>query len=84
MPVEINNKQYLNLSEVLESAGVTRQTLWRWRQEGKVPVGRRYRGKQVLFTFDEVSVIREYANRIEPIDDAPEEQLKLFEYGNKE
>ncbi len=48
-------------------AGVTRQTLWRWRQDGKVPAGRKYRDKQVVFTSAESEQIREYAQRLEPI-----------------
>jgi predicted site-specific integrase-resolvase len=62
----------------LKTVDVTRQTLWRWRQEGKIPAGHRYRGRQVVFNPEEVSVIQEYANRIEPIDTAEGEQLSLF------
>ena len=66
--VEINGINYLRSSELLKSVGVSRQTLWRWRQEGKVPAGHRYRGRHVVFSPDEVKAIREYANRIERID----------------
>jgi hypothetical protein len=58
---------------------ITRQTLWRWRHEGVIPLGRLFRGRQILFNEEEVAAIRRYANRIEPI--APpgsEHQLNLF------
>ena len=38
MPVLVNNISYLTASEVLEEVNVTRQTLWRWRQDQKIPV----------------------------------------------
>jgi len=69
MPVEINGISYLTATDVLGQVPVTRQTLWRWRQEGKIPAGHRYRNRQVVFTAGEVEAIREYANRVEPIGD---------------
>jgi hypothetical protein len=45
---------------------VTRQTLWRWRRQGKIPKGSLYRGKDLVFTLEEASDIRRYANRLEP------------------
>jgi predicted DNA-binding transcriptional regulator AlpA len=78
MPFEIDGTEYLVASEVVEELGITRQTLWRWRRQGKVPPGRRFRGGQVLFTPAEVQAIREYAYRVEPIEKAPFGQLKLF------
>jgi predicted DNA-binding transcriptional regulator AlpA len=78
MPLEIGGKEYLVATEIVEELGITRQTLWRWRNQGKVPAGRRFRGGQVLFTLAEVQAIREYANRVEPIERTPSGQLKLF------
>jgi len=78
MPVEINGIKYLSATELLDTVDVTRQTLWRWRQEGKIPAGHRFRGRQVVFSPDEVAAIGEYANRIEPIDCAEAAQLSLF------
>jgi predicted DNA-binding transcriptional regulator AlpA len=78
MPFEIDGTEYLVASEVVEELGITRQTLWRWRNRGKVPTGRRFRGGQVLFTPAEVRVIREYANRVEPIENTHSGQLRLF------
>lgn len=67
MPININDVRYLTVTDLLKEVGVTRQTLWRWRQEGKVPTGHRYRNRQVVFSPEEVEAISEYANRIEPI-----------------
>lgn len=78
MAVEINGIKYLSATEVLETVDVTRQTLWRWRQEGKIPAGHRFRGRQVVFSLEEVTAIHEYANRIEPIDSSDTGQLSLF------
>ena len=78
MPITIQGRSYLTASDVLARVPVTRQTLWRWRQEGKIPAGYRYRGKQVLFSPEEVAVIEAYANRIEPIEPNGVRQLGLF------
>jgi predicted DNA-binding transcriptional regulator AlpA len=81
MPVDINNVLYLTATEVLGTVEVTRQTLWRWRHEGKIPAGHRYRGRQVVFSPGEVEVIQAYANRIEPIEVSHPGQLSLFNRG---
>jgi hypothetical protein len=67
MPREIDGVAYLTPQEILADAGVTRQTLWRWRQNGQIPLGRRYRQRQLLFTLEEAALIRSFANRIEAI-----------------
>ena len=79
MPTEINNVTFYSTSEVTREIGVSRQTLWRWRQDGFVPAGRRYRGRQVLFNTREVDAIREYANRLEPLPRGTSSQLRLFD-----
>ncbi|MGE0490455.1 MAG: helix-turn-helix transcriptional regulator [Vulcanimicrobiota bacterium] len=66
MPVKVNGDQFFRLGEVAEAVGVCRQTLWRWRQDGKIPEGRRYREKQLLYTHEELEAVREFANRMEP------------------
>jgi len=76
--VKINGIKYISAAELLETVDVTRQTLWRWRQEGKIPAGHRFRGRQVVFNPEEVVAIQEYANRIEPIDNSEAGQLSLF------
>jgi predicted DNA-binding transcriptional regulator AlpA len=78
MPVDINGTRYLTATEVLQRIDVARQTLWRWRQEGRIPPGHRYRGRQVIFNPQEVAAIEAYANRIEPIDDRNSGQMSLF------
>jgi predicted DNA-binding transcriptional regulator AlpA len=77
MAVEIEGVRYLTSAEVVESIKVSRQTLWRWRQEGHIPPGHRFRGKQVVFSPEEMDAIREYANRLEPIA-GEAKQLRLF------
>lgn len=69
MPIKIKEVNYLTVTDLLGEVNVTRQTLWRWRQKGKVPAGHRYRSSQVTFRPEEVKLIRAYANRIEPIKD---------------
>lgn len=81
MPVEINGTEYLQVTEVAETIGVTRQTLWRWRRDGSIPVGRKYRGRQIIYTHSEVEMIRLFAERIEPIDNQLRREKTLFEAG---
>ena len=78
MPIEVGGIPYFSAGDVAKALGISRQTLWRWRQEGKIPAGHRYRDRQVLFTVAEIEAIKEYAHRIEPIDASAANQLKLF------
>ncbi|MCU0834297.1 MAG: helix-turn-helix domain-containing protein [Chromatiaceae bacterium] len=78
MAIEINGLTYLLLSEVADQVNVTRQTLWRWRQDGRVPLGHKFRGRHVIYTPAEVAAIRDYANRIDPIEPSPSLQRDLF------
>jgi excisionase family DNA binding protein len=78
MPVQVGGQKYFTNNEVSEELGVSRQTLWRWREKGRIPAGVRYRTRQVLFTADEVETIREYANKLEPIEMGGARQLALF------
>lgn len=81
MPTVIHEVEYFTHCEVADQVGIDRTTLWRWKKEGKVPPGRRFRGNQVLFTAAEVKVIEDYAFRIEPISTADRDQLRLFREG---
>jgi transposase-like protein len=83
MPVQIGGMEYYTSNEVSEQLGVCRQTLWRWRDQRKVPAGVRYRTRQVLFTGEEVEAIRAYAEKIEPIELGGIRQLGLFPKGTK-
>ena len=71
MALKLSGSVFLTNGEAAETAGVTRQTLWRWRADGRIPLGRQYRGRVVLFTEAEVAEIVRYANRIEPLAPAP-------------
>lgn len=82
MPIEINGDRYVLATEAAETAGVTRQTLWRWRRDGKIPAGHKYRGRQIVFTYDELDLIQQFAERLEPADGAMEKQGTLF--GNRQ
>lgn len=74
----IEGVEYFTAAYVARTVGVTRQTLWRWRQEAKVPLGRRYRDRQILYTRSELASVAEYAHRLEPLDNASPDQLRLF------
>jgi predicted DNA-binding transcriptional regulator AlpA len=78
MPIILEGVTYLCVTEVVGSIGISRQTLWRWRDSERVPAGRKFRDGQVLFTPSEVQAIRDYANQVEPIGGTSSEQLKLF------
>lgn len=77
VPLLISGQSFFQAKEVAETIGISRQTLWRWRQEGHIPAGSRFRDRQVVFTEAEVATIREYAQRLEPVQVSPD-QLKLF------
>lgn len=68
MLIEIEGVEYFTASDIQREVGIVRQTLWRWRKARKIPQGRRYRDKEVVFTRAEVEAIREYSNRLEPAD----------------
>jgi predicted DNA-binding transcriptional regulator AlpA len=79
MPTQIDGVPYFSAAELVDELGISRQTLWRWRQEGHVPMGYRFRDRQILFTADEAEVIRRYAFRLQPADTSAPRQLSLFE-----
>jgi hypothetical protein len=67
VPINIEGVRYWLARDVQSDLSVARQTLWRWRKDGKIPLGRRYRDRQVLYTEAEFEAIRDYANRLEPV-----------------
>lgn len=69
MSVLVNEQEFFTATEVADDVGVVRQTLWRWRQKGKIPKGHRYRDRQILFTHQEREQIREFAHKLEPIEE---------------
>ena len=78
MPIVIQGATYYNATEVLAKIDVSRQTLYRWRQSGKIPQGRRFRDRSILFTPSEVEQITQFANHMEPIGQSPAGQMALF------
>jgi len=78
MSMQINGVTYFSAAEIAQELAVSRQTIWRWRQEGKIPAGHRYRDRKLLFTVREVEAIRQFANRVEPIDQSDAQQPDLF------
>ena len=68
MPLTIEGVEFFTNMEVTQKLGISRQTLWRWRADGDVPLGRRYRRKSVVFTKEEVDQIFAFANKVEPIE----------------
>lgn len=62
---------YYAAADVARAVGVSRQTLWRWRSEGKVPSGYRFRNGQVVFSEADFAAVRDFATRLIPVDGAP-------------
>jgi predicted DNA-binding transcriptional regulator AlpA len=83
MPTELHGRRFFSVGEVLADLGVSRQTLWRWREAGHVPRGHRFRNGQLLFDDDNVTALREFALRVEPLDAEPR-QMALFANGQRE
>ena len=84
MAIEVDGEVYLCVSEVVEHLDISRQTLWRWRTEGEIPTGHRYRGGRVVFSIPEVEKIEAYRHRLEPISvgsSSDSNQLRLFNGG---
>jgi predicted DNA-binding transcriptional regulator AlpA len=77
-PLEIEGRRYFRAIEVADEIKISRQTLWRWRADNKIPLGHRFRGRQIVFTAEEFETIREFANRIEPVSSTDIKQLGLF------
>jgi Helix-turn-helix domain len=78
MAIEIDGIVYYSAADIHRQLGVARQTIWRWRRAGKIPAGRRYRDKQVVFTAEELQAIRGYANRLGPAEPVGADQFKVF------
>ena len=57
MPTKVKGITYYTATEVAQYAGITRQTLWRWRQSGEVPSGRQQKDRRLLFTEEEANLV---------------------------
>lgn len=66
MELTIDGVKYYPAADLVRRIGVSRQTLWRWRKQEKVPSGYHYRDGRLYFTEDECRAVMEYANHIEP------------------
>lgn len=73
----------MSVAEISRYIGISRQTLWRWRREGKVPIGNCCRDRKVLFTDSEADEIRSSADRVEPIGQSDDHQPSLFKQEGK-
>jgi len=63
MPIKIAGKDYLQIQEVAEMLGVSRQTLQRWFREGKAAdVTRDHRGWRV-FNQSDVDRLRQVVHK---------------------
>src|ERR1700720_3302334 len=78
IPVAIEGTVYFSATDVAAVLKISRQTLWRWRRAGKIPLGHRFRDGQTFFTQSEVEEIKSFAHRIIPIDPTDRDQLELF------
>ncbi len=85
MPLEVDGVKYFSADEVADRAEVSRQTLWRWRQDCLVPAGRKYRGRRLLFSEDDLQAVLEFAHRIQPVqlgrDDEGDSSVRIREGG---
>ncbi len=78
MPVKIEGVNYVSSTEVLDEFDISRQTLWRWRTQGKIPAGHKFRDGRILFSDSELEEIRRFATHLEPLDQLVNNQLDLF------
>ena len=67
MPHLIEGRRFLTIEDAATTFSVSRQSLWRWRKEGRIPAGHRLRNRQVVFSEAEFQQIRDYATWLEPI-----------------
>lgn len=78
MPIEVQGARYFLATEVASELNVSRQTLWRWRQQGKIPAGHKLRDRHVVFSEEEVRAARDYSTRVVPVTLRSSRQLELF------
>ena len=65
MPLLLRGVEFYTTEEIAEVAGVSRVTVWRWRKADLIPQGRRYRGRERLYTLAEAEAIYQHAHRLE-------------------
>lgn len=74
MPLTVDAITYYTMKDAVDLLSITRQTLWRWRREGKVPQGRLFRRRRLLFSQSEFGQIEAFANKMESL---PVNRLQL-------
>jgi hypothetical protein len=62
----IKGSRYLTAASLIESLGISRQTLWRWRAERSVPMGSKYQDRVLVFTEEDAELVRQFASRVVP------------------
>jgi len=77
--VKVDGISYVPASELARELDVSRQTLWRWRREKKIPAGHRFRNGMIVFSEIEAEAVRRHAQRLEPLDFGALNQLGLFD-----
>lgn len=64
---KIDGVAYVPATALAQRVGICRQTLWRWRRQGRIPNGHRHRNGQVIFTQEEAEEVFNYAFQVSPI-----------------
>jgi cysteine desulfurase len=77
MPSEIDGSIFYTSTDVAEACGVSRQTIWRWRQYGLIPAGRTRRTGSVVFTHSELEYIRAHVGQLDSRDFTPVTEVYL-------
>ncbi len=47
--IVLNDTVYFTAADIVRERQISRQTFWRWRQEGKIPSGHRFRASSAFF-----------------------------------
>ncbi len=76
--IVLNDTVYFAAADIIRELQISRQTFWRWRHDGKIPSGHRFRDRRLLYQQEEVAEIREYATRVESAVAKDSGQLRLF------
>jgi len=77
MPTEIDGTIFYTCTDAAGACGVSRQTIWRWRQDGLIPIGRTRRSRSVVFSESELEYIRARATQLEARQSASAPEIYL-------
>lgn len=83
MGFEVDGNNYYSMVEMAKAAGVTRQTLYRWIEEGKVngPGYERRRDGRRFFSKAEREAVLAFALGVEPVGDPNQLNLSFEKEG---